>query len=349
MECTRQRSLESVSEKTIENDFRRNAILKALVIGAAGFVGKYLTAHLTEEYGDTVYATKLPSEQPELPGAEVYDLDILDQEAVSDLLKTLQPDCIYHLAAQSSVAVSWSRPDLTVDINIKGTLHILEAARSLAQKPRIMLIGSGEEYGYVKPEDCPLREDTKLRPANIYAVTKACAENLAAVYERAYGMWIVSVRAFNHVGPAQLPQFVVADFCKQAVEIAYGLREPVIRTGNLTPKRDFTDVRDIVRAYGALMRDGRSGEVYNVGSGKAMAISELLEEIRNLSDVPFRIETDPEKLRPTDLPLIEADISKLQSDTGWKPEYSLSETLIDTLDYWRRILKKEDAADSLTK
>ena len=321
--------------------------MKALIIGAAGFVGQYLIRHLARDCGYTVCATKLPQEELSTEDAAVYDLDILDADAVLRLFDTLKPDCIFHLAAQSSVALSWKKPDLTVNININGTLHVLEAARQMQTPPRILLIGSGEEYGYVKPEDCPLQEETPLHPANIYAVTKACAENLAAVYARAYGLWVVCVRAFNHVGPKQLPQFVVADFCKQAAEIECGLHEPVIRTGNLAPKRDFTDVRDIVRAYAMLMQNGRSGEIYNVGSGHAKAISELLDEIRRLSTADFAIETDPEKLRPTDLPVIEADISKLQRDTGWTPTYSLTQTLSDTLEDWRGILKAD--AESAAK
>lgn len=309
--------------------------MKVMVIGAAGFVGRYLLSHLHRDCGWEVVATKLPQEVLQTEDARVCDLDIRAEEMVDALFTAEQPDCIIHLAAQSSVAISWRNPQLTVDVNIRGTLNVLEAARKLPQSPRILLIGSGEEYGYVLPKDCPLTEEMPLHPANLYAVTKACGEQLAAVYVRAYGLQVICIRAFNIIGAGQLTQYVVSDFCKQAVEIELGRRQPVIRTGNLTPARDFTDVRDIVRAYSALAISGERGAVYNVGSGNAIAIADVLEEIRRLARVEFEVETDPAKLRPTDLPFIAADITKLRRDTGWQPMYSLTQTLEDTLAYWR--------------
>ena len=313
--------------------------MKALIIGGAGFVGPYLMRHLSRELLYDTVVTKLPQETLAAEECEVRDLDLLDADAVLHLLRDVQPDLIFHLAAQSSVALSWKKPQLTAQINIIGTMNLLEAVRQLEKQPRVLLIGSGEEYGYVRPEECPISEETPLRPANFYAATKAASESMAAVYCRAYGTWIACVRAFNHIGAGQIPQFVVADFCKQAVEIEYGLHEPVIRTGNLEPKRDFTDVRDVVRAYGCILQSGSSGEVYNVGSGHAISISEILEKIRALCKVPFSIETDPAKLRPTDLPIIEADIAKLRRDTGWSPQIPLTETLTNTLEYWRAALR----------
>lgn len=315
--------------------------MKVMVIGAAGFVGPYLIAHMHQDCSWEVVATKLPSEVLVTEDAKICNLDILDADAVAALLLAERPDCVFHLAAQSSIAHSWRNPQLTIDVNIRGTLNLLEAARKIEPSPRLLLVGSGEEYGYVRPEDCPLSEEMPLRPANLYAVTKACGEQLASVYIRAYGLWIICVRAFNTIGAGQLPQFVVSDFCRQAVEIELGLRPPVIRTGNLTPKRDFTDVRDMVRAYSALISHGTSGAVYNVGSGNAIAISDVLEEIRQQVRANFTVEIDSEKLRPVDLPVIEADITKLQHDTGWQPRYSLAQTLSDTLAYWRGALKEQ--------
>ncbi len=316
--------------------------MKSLIIGAAGFVGAYAIRQLSGT--GIVHAAKLPQEQIAadcIPLCTVHDLDILDAEAAAALLHDIQPDCILHLAAQSSVALSWKKPQLTADINIKGTVNLLEAARMLPEQPRILLIGSGEEYGALRPEQIPVREDTPLHPANIYAATKAAAEQFAQLYVRAYGMEIVAVRAFNHFGPGQRPDFAAADFCKQAAEIECGLREPVIRTGNLSARRDFTDVRDIVRAYALLLEKGRPGAVYNVGSGKAIAVSDILAMIREQCSVPFAVETDPAKLRPVDVPVIAADISALQADTDWSPQIPAAQTVADMLEDARRLLKEQ--------
>lgn len=314
--------------------------MRILIAGAAGFVGAYAIRQLAAD-GAEIHATKLPQEQIVQTGCTVHDLDILDAEAVRMLFDAVRPDAVLHLAAQSSVALSWKQPQLTADINIKGTLNLLEAARRMQNPLRILLIGSGEEYGVLNPEQIPVSEDTPLHPANIYAATKAAAEQLAAVYVRAYHLPVVTVRAFNHIGPGQRETFVVPDFCKQAAEIEAGLREPVIRTGNLSAKRDFTDVRDIVRAYSMLLRTGKAGAIYNVGSGRAVAIADILETIRNLCTVPFAVETDPAKYRPAEIPVIAADITQLQTDTGWQPEIPLNQTLRDTLVYQRKQIKEQ--------
>lgn len=310
---------------------------RALIIGAAGFVGNYLIDHIQKSCIWSIVVTKLPHEKIEKEGIEIIDLDITNQEAVKEVLQKANPDYIFHLAAQSSVGLSWKNPGLTVDVNIKGTLCLLEAIREWGGAPRILLIGSGEEYGYILPSETPVKEETILRPGNIYAATKACQNMLGSIYARAYQMDILMVRAFNHIGPGQAPLFVASDFCKQAAEIEAGKREPVIRVGNLSAKRDFTDVRDVVRVYVMLMESGKSGATYNVGSGHAIEIKKLLEEILSLSKSEIRMEIDRERLRPSDIPIIEADIGRLFRDTGWKPEYSLKETLKDTLDEWRRL------------
>lgn len=309
--------------------------MRALIIGAAGFVGSYLAEHLQKECGWSVSATKLPQEDCGLLGAELYDLDILDKDSVKALMDKLMPDCVFHLAAQSSVALSWKRPQLTVDVNIKGCVNVLEAVRQAGAKTRVLLIGSSEEYGAVREAENPVSEERILHPVNIYAAAKACQNMLGTIYAGAYGMDILMVRAFNHIGPGQAPAFAAADFCRQTAKIERGMQEPVIRTGNLSVKRDFTDVRDIVCAYAALMQRGIAGETYNVGSGRAIAIRELLEEIIGLSNAAIRIETDPDKFRPADVPVVEADIRKLERDTGWVKRYELKDTLKDMLEYWR--------------
>lgn len=313
---------------------------KALIIGAAGFVGSYLIDHIQKHCIWSIVVTKMPQERLTLQGADVCDLDIMDPAAITELLEEKRPDYIFHLAAQSSVAVSWKNPGLTVDVNIKGSLNVLDAVRKLDYKPRVLLIGSGEEYGHLRQDEVPVGEDNVLRPGNIYAATKACQNMLGAIYARAYGMDVLMVRAFNHVGPNQSPVFVVADFCRQAAEIELGMREPVIRVGNLSARRDFSDVRDVVRAYAALMEKGKAGETYNVGAGKAVEIRRILDMILSLAKKEIRVETDPARMRPVDVPVIEADIRKLQACTGWRTEIPLEKTIEETLNYWRETLRQ---------
>lgn len=314
--------------------------MKSLIIGGAGFVGAYLVRHLKNDLGQDVVVTKMPREQVKVDGVDmnsiqVRDLDILQKESIVALFREIRPDYIYHLAAQSSVSVSWKNPALTVDVNVKGGVNILEALRELEDKPRVLFIGSGEEYGHILPGEIPIKEGNVPRPGNIYAATKVGQNMLAKIYADAYGLDVMMVRAFNHIGPNQLPLFVVADFCKQVAEIEAGNREPVMKVGNLSAKRDFTDVRDVVRAYALLMKSGCAGETYNIGSGHAIAIEDILKQILDHSSVEIRVEVDPERLRPVDVPIIEADTTKVYEATGWKPEISLEQTIRETLDYWR--------------
>ena len=313
---------------------------RALIIGAAGFVGSYLIDHIQKHCVWSIVVTKMPQETMACPGVDICDLDILAPEAIERLLEEQRPDYIFHLAAQSSVAVSWKNPGLTVDVNVKGSLNVLDAVRKLDYKPRVLLIGSGEEYGHVRENEVPVREDNVLRPGNIYAATKACQNMVGAIYAQAYGMDVMMVRAFNHVGPNQSPIFVVADFCKQTAEIEAGLKEPVIKVGNLSARRDFSDVRDVVRAYVELMEKGKAGETYNVGSGNAVVIRKILDMILSRSKKEIRVEVEPSRMRPVDVPVIEADISKLKACTGWEQKITLEETIQDTLEYWRQKLKE---------
>ncbi len=309
---------------------------KALIIGGAGFVGNYLMDYLNKECGWSVAVTKMENERIQKEKVDTYDLNILEKDAIVEVLNSVKPDYIFHLAAQSSVKLSWENPGLTIDINIKGSINLLESVREWGGKPRILMIGSGEEYGYISPEAVPIQEETILRPGNIYAATKACQNMLSKIYSDAYQMDIIMVRAFNHIGPAQSPIFVVSDFCKQVAEIEKGKREAVIRVGNLSAYRDFTDVRDVVAAYALLMEKGKKGETYNVGSGKAIQIQSILKELLQLSSVEIKIEVDEAKLRPIDVPIIEADIKKLVQATDWKRKYELTDTLKETLNYWRQ-------------
>ncbi len=308
---------------------------KALIIGAAGFVGPYLAAHLTEECGMQVYATKLTQNNLCDVKAEVHSLNILNKEEIIDLLYRIRPDYIFHLAAQSSVALSWKNPGLTIDVNIKGSVNVMDAVRELYYKPKVLLIGSGEEYGRIRPGETPISEDNYLRPGNLYAATKVCQNMIANIYATAYDMELVMVRAFNHIGPKQASIYVVSDFCRQVVEIEKGLREPVMMVGNLKAMRDFTDVRDVVRAYALLAEHGKAGETYNVGSGHAVEIREILDLIISQSNVEVEVRVDPNKIRPVDVPIIEADTSKLRELTGWEQRIPLKQTIYETMEYWR--------------
>lgn len=313
--------------------------MNALIIGGAGFVGNYLARHLKEDLNWSVAVTKMEHEKFEsTEGIEIFDLDIMDKDQIKAVIEKFRPDYIFHLAAQSSVALSWKNPSLTIDVNIIGSVNVLDVIRDLnVKRPRILLIGSGEEYGHVKPEESPIIEDNVLRPGNIYAATKACQNMIGKIYADAYDMDVMMVRAFNHIGPNQAPAFVVADFCKQIAEIEKGEKEPVIYTGNLSAKRDFTDVRDVVRAYGLLIQKGEKGETYNVGRGTAVAIQYILDSLIAMSKVEIEAKIDPDKLRPVDVEIIEADITKINKITGWNPQIELTTTLEETLNYWRNM------------
>lgn len=311
-------------------------IMKSLIIGGAGFVGGYLINELASD-GYDVHATCLPSEN--IKGeCTVHTLDIMDKAAVSAVLSAVSPDVVFHLAAQSSVALSWKKPQLTAEINVIGSINVLEAVREAEKKMRLILIGSGEEYGFIREGACPLDENEKLSPGNIYAVTKACQGMLGEVYARAYKMDIIMVRAFNHSGPAQLPMFVISDFCKQIAEIEKEMRPPEMMVGNLSAMRDFTDVRDVVRAYRLLAEKGVCGKTYNVGRGKAVKISYILETAVSMATRPVEVKQDPARMRASDIPIIEPDVSLINADTGWSAEISMEQTVKDTLDYWRNNL-----------
>ncbi|MDE6034735.1 MAG: GDP-mannose 4,6-dehydratase [Ruminococcus sp.] len=310
--------------------------MKSLIIGGSGFVGGYLIRELTAN-GYEVHATHLTGETINSDCFR-YVLDVLRQNEVKKLIGDVKPDIIYHLSAQSSVAVSWKKPQLTTEINIIGSINVMEA---LPDKTRLILIGSGEEYGFIRENACPIKETEPPNPANIYAVSKVCAGMIGKIYQRAYGKDIINVRAFNHSGAGQAETFVISDFCKQIAEIENGLRKPEICTGNLSAKRDFTDVKDIVRAYRLLGEMGISGKTYNVGRGKAVSIEYILNTALHLAKIPITHRLDPARLRASDIPVIEPDISEIFRDTGWIPEISVEETISRTLNYWREILKKK--------
>jgi GDP-4-dehydro-6-deoxy-D-mannose reductase len=298
--------------------------MRAFVTGGRGFVGGWLRAHL-EEQGDEVLAP---------------DVDVTDAEGVRKAMVEAEPDAVYHLAGIASVAQSWQEPMETFRVNAGGTLAVLEGARAVADErrvtPRVLIVASAEVYGKATPDQLPLTEDCDLRPATPYAASKVAAEFVGLQAFLGYGLPVLRVRAFNHVGPGQGPDFVVSGIARQVVEVEQGKRD-VVRVGNLTVRRDFTDVRDVVRSYHLLVERGEPGQVYNVCSGRDLAVSELIERTLAISGVEARVETDPDLLRPVDVPVLRGDPTRLRATTGWEPAFTLDETLTDVLAWWRRV------------
>jgi GDP-4-dehydro-6-deoxy-D-mannose reductase len=318
--------------------------LKALITGAGGFVGGHLSAYLLThtdwELLGTVYPQQVEA-QPEEPRLRLQHLDLRDAESVRALLEKVQPDYVFHLAAQSIPAISFDNPWDTLETNIRSQLNILHSARVLGLHTRILVIGSNEEYGHPQKGDLPFAEESPLRPANPYAVSKVTQDLMGLQFHLAYGMDVVRMRPFNHTGPSQSPRFVVPAFANQIARIEAGLQEPVMWVGNLSAARDFSDVRDVVHGYYLAVTKGRSGDVYNLASGQPHKISALLDTLLSFTDVNIRVETDPKRYRPVDVPVVYGSAEKFYQLTGWMPEIPFEQTLEDTLDYWREQLKTE--------
>jgi GDP-4-dehydro-6-deoxy-D-mannose reductase len=308
--------------------------MRVLTTGATGFAGGFLSEHLIEK-GIEVYGTSLSS-QDSSSLAQIKKLDLLDKKATEELLLEIKPDVIFHLAALTSPAESFNDPEKIITNNIIAEINILEAVRKNNISCRIMITSTAEVYGLISEKDLPVDEETPLNPGSPYAVSKIAQDFLGLQYFNAYGMDVVRIRPFNHIGPRQTTQFVVASFAKQIAEIEKKISPPLLKVGNLDAKRDFTDVRDMVRAYTLLSEKGRAGEVYNIGSGKSHKIGEILDRLLSLSKVKIDVELDPARLRPSDVPDIYSDNKKIEEETGWKPEIPLEKTLEDTLDYWRQ-------------
>lgn len=265
----------------------------------------------------------------------MVECDLHDSSSVRRMMEHVQPDWIFHLAAQSYVLSSWHAPADTISNNIIGQLNILESMRELNINCRMLIAGSSEEYGLVNPDELPIKETNPLRPMSPYAVSKVGQDMLAYQYYMSYGFHLIRTRAFNHSGPRRGDVFVESNFAKQIVDIEKGRKEPIVRVGNLKAKRDFTDARDIVRAYCLAIEKGKPGDVYNLCSGKAISIQNLLDILVSKAGVEIKIEIDPNRLRPSDVPILLGDYTKFNKLTGWKPEIQLEKTLEDLLDYWR--------------
>jgi len=312
--------------------------MRALITGINGFVGSYLAEHLLAEGGWEVLGT---ARQPELRLPQLQDrvayrgADLLQRDAVEALLREIRPDVIFHLAGQANVPRSFEQPGDTLISNTLPLIHLFQSALHLRHDPLFLVVGSNEVYGKVRPEDLPVDEDTPLRPVNPYAVSKASQDMLASQYHISHRLRTIRLRPFNHIGPRQTSQYVASAFAEQIARIEAGLQPPVLRVGNLEAERDFTDVRDIVRAYAAAARRGQPGSVYNIGAGRAVSIRWLLDTLVGMSTCPIAVEPDPARMRPAETPLVVADIERFRAETGWSPQITLEQTLADILTDWR--------------
>ncbi len=322
---------------------------RVMVTGATGFVAGHLVEFLLNHTDAQVYAAKRRRSDTSLPEhtdrVHWVEMDVTDAHNVLSTVRSVRPTHLFHLAAQSFVPTSWKSPAETLSINAIGTVNLLEAIKILELDTRIQVAGSSEEYGDVRPGELPIREENPLRPLSPYAVSKVSADLAGQQYHRSFGLHVVVTRAFNHTGPGRGEVFVESNLSKQIAAIEAGGREPVMRVGNLDATRDFTDVRDIVRAYWLALERGIPGEVYNICSGKALSIRELLETLLSLSTVNgIHVQSDPERMRPSDVPRLLGDCSKFRRATGWDPEIALDNTLEDLLNYWRDRAKKAPPA-----
>ena len=307
--------------------------MKALITGAHGFVGRYLSEHLESE-GDHVV------------GFDRHDgPDLLDAAAWTALIDRERPDAVYHLAGQADVGGSWAAPVATFRANAEGTLNVLEACAA-SEVPRVLAVSSADVYGRVTEADLPLDEDTPLRPVSPYAASKVAADFLGLQAFLGRGLGVLRVRAFNHLGAGQTDRFVAAALAHRVArnELEGG---DVVPVGNLAPRRDFTDVRDVVRAYRLLVLEGVPGEVYNVCSGHDVAVAELAEQLVQLAERPMRLEPDPALQRPVDIPVLRGDNTRLRTTTGWTPEIPLHQTLSDLLAHWRTMVAPAGAGRPL--
>jgi GDP-4-dehydro-6-deoxy-D-mannose reductase len=316
---------------------------KILITGASGFTGGYLSEYLISqnkfEIFGTFHSEKSFLNSPVKEKIKFKKIDLIESQSVFNLIRDLKPDYIFHLAAASAPSESFKDPLKTFHTNVDGGINILEAMqKNNLIRSKILIISSCEVYGYVRPEDLPVNEMTELHPSSPYAVSKITQDYLGLQYYLAYKLQCIRARPFNHIGPRQESKFVVSDFSKQIAEIEKGKKEPIIYVGNLEAKRDFTDVRDIVKAYLLLIEKGTPGEAYNIGSGISYSAKEILDILLEFSPSKITIKIDPTKMRPSDMPDIICDNKKITNLTGWKSEIPLRQTLADTLDYWRNIV-----------
>jgi GDP-4-dehydro-6-deoxy-D-mannose reductase len=308
-----------------------------LITGASGFAGRHLAGHLVASTNWEITGVQSHSAAP-LDGVLMLSCDLLDADLTRRVIAHHDPDYIFHLAAQAYVPKAVANPAGTLNTNIIAQVNLLEACRAAEIDPIIVVVSSADIYGDVPPEQSPIRETAPFRPRNPYAVSKATQDLLGLQYTLSYGMRIVRVRPFNHIGPGQNDRFVVSSLARQIAEIEVKRADPVLLVGNLEAQRDFLDVRDVVRAYALVARAEFAGEVFNVASGVARPIQAVLDHLLRLTRVDVEVHQDPARLRPSDIPVLVGDASTLRAATGWRPDIAFEQSLADTLDDWRRRL-----------
>lgn len=316
--------------------------MKALVTGITGFVGSHMAEFLlqnnVEVFGTIRQRSRLDHIRHFKDRVQLVECEMRDAFSVENMIGGIKPDLIFHLAAQSFVPTSWNSPIDTISNNISSQVNLLEAVRRLHPDCKIQIACSSEQYGHVEPHEVPIKETNPLRPLSPYAVSKVAQEYLGYQYFKSYGLHIIPTRTFNHTGPRRGENFVTSNFAKQIAEIEKGRRPPVLFVGNLKARRDFTDVRDVVRAYWLALEKGDPGETYNIASGKCVTIEEMLQHLLAISGLQVEIKEDPERLRPSDVEILLGDYEKFHKKTGWKPEIPFEKTMEDLLNYWRALI-----------
>ena len=321
--------------------------MRILVTGITGFVGSHMADYLlqrddVEVFGAKRWSSRLRNIRHLLGKVQLIDCDITDYSSVRPLLEEARPDGIFHLAAQSFVSPSWSTPKSTFEVNVLGTLNVLEAMRHLGMNSRMLISGSAEEFGLVREDEIPVTENNPLRPVNPYGVSKVAQDLLGYEHFKSYGQQVIRLRAFNHIGPRRDKVFAFASFAYQIAMIEKKGWPPVVKVGTLTAKRDFCDVRDMVKGYWLAFEKGVPGEVYCISGGHVHTIREGLDILLGLSTVRgIKVEEDPARVRPTELPLLVADCTKFKKLTNWQPTIPFRQTMADILAYWRDFVEKE--------
>jgi GDP-4-dehydro-6-deoxy-D-mannose reductase len=314
---------------------------KYLITGSSGFVSHHFIEHL-EKSNPAAEIFGIDMESPAFSADDFTNIDftfekvnLLDDERVENIIYRFQPDYILHLASFSSVGFSWKEPILSFRNNTNIFLNLLEAVRKLGLRCRILSVGSSEEYGNVREDLLPLREEYEPHPVSPYGVARSSQEQLSRVYAQGYGLDIVMTRSFNHIGPQQKDVFVISSFARQiALMKEQGGTEGLLRTGDVSVVRDFLDVRDVVRAYSFLFEKGKSGEVYNICSGKGHSLKEIIDMMAGIVGVNVKIEVDQTLLRPSDNRIVFGTNEKLKTTTGWEQQFSLEQSLADIIEYW---------------
>lgn len=310
--------------------------MKVLITGAGGFVGKHLIKRLQDNHHDVVaLGLGCDAEEFRKKNISLYTVDILNETAVKQCMESEKPDAVIHLAAISNVPLAWEKPGLTAEVNVKGTINVLLAFAHANPKGVFLNIGSSDEYGLTAKKGIPLTEDMPCQPQNPYAISKLCAEQMVLQMGKKFGVKVISTRSFNHFGPGQAKGFVVSDFASQIAEIERGEREPVMKVGDLTAWRDFSYVGDVVDAYARLLEKDAPAGVYNVCSGKAVQVEEILKALLSMAKAEIRVERDEKRFRPAEVPYFVGDADKIRATMDGKPQSSIYDEIAKSLSCWR--------------